>query len=308
MTNGKSKNKNEVRVRKARTPALNNELTAHDAMRAVMLECLLHLQSNVIGVMESAREEPVHQARVALRRIRSAQKAFAKIAPEQESKSINGDILWLAKLLGDVRDIDVFLIKTLPTFEADIAGSEPANFSRLKQSAEQRREVSRQKLRDALISPRFTNLQLQIVKSLARNEAVNSKSEQLIDFTRRSLRKRWRRVVELIALWDSLDRRQRHTLRKRAKKLRYAVEFFSSLYKTKSVKKFTLKLEQVQQDLGNLNDAVTTQALMKSFADDDVPVAQQSGIVIGWISKNANEAERDVEKSIVKLCDAKKFW
>lgn len=55
-----------------------------------------------------------------------------------------------------------------------------------------------------------------------------------------------------------LDARRRHKFRIQAKKLRYAAEFFSSLYASKRAAKrrerFLTALERLQDGLGDLND------------------------------------------------------
>jgi CHAD domain-containing protein len=55
-----------------------------------------------------------------------------------------------------------------------------------------------------------------------------------------------------------LDARSRHKLRIQAKKLRYATEFFASLYASKRAlkrrHKFLSTLERLQDGLGDLND------------------------------------------------------
>jgi CHAD domain-containing protein len=57
----------------------------------------------------------------------------------------------------------------------------------------------------------------------------------------------------------------RHALRKDAKKLRYAAEFFGSLYSRGGKKKrrrFMKALERLQGHLGKLNDRAVEQALL----------------------------------------------
>ncbi|MCQ4189841.1 CHAD domain-containing protein, partial [Methylocystis suflitae] len=75
---------------------------------------------------------------------------------------------------------------------------------------------------------------------------------------------------------------QRHELRKELKKLRYAVEFFCSLYPEKRIDPFLKRLKKLQNVFGDLNDAATLKAL---FTRTDVPGAEDPSIqrAIGWM-------------------------
>ncbi len=61
----------------------------------------------------------------------------------------------------------------------------------------------------------------------------------------------------------------RHELRKDAKKLRYAAEFFASLFERKGekrrYKRFVKALQSVQDQLGSLNDLATAPAVLEKL-------------------------------------------
>ena len=66
---------------KAKAAAINDEMTPVSAFRSIALGCLEHFQRNEKGLFDSTDPEFVHQARVALRRLRSAMKLFAPVLP-----------------------------------------------------------------------------------------------------------------------------------------------------------------------------------------------------------------------------------
>src|ERR1700757_1198724 len=72
------------------------------------------------------------------------------------------------------------------------------------------------------------------------------------------LRRRWRKVRKQGKSLVELDASKRHRLRIQTKKLRYAAEFFASLFPAKRVRKhrkrFLSALERLQDGLGDLND------------------------------------------------------
>ncbi|MGO7092975.1 CHAD domain-containing protein, partial [Rhizobium leguminosarum] len=55
--------------------------------------------------------EALHQARVALRRLRSAFSLFKPLLMGDEPKRIQEELRWLAGVLGEARNLDVLLMK-----------------------------------------------------------------------------------------------------------------------------------------------------------------------------------------------------
>lgn len=51
--------------------------------------------------------EPVHDVRVAIRRLRSTLRVFAAVLDDPAATGLDGDLAWFAGLLGDVRDCQV---------------------------------------------------------------------------------------------------------------------------------------------------------------------------------------------------------
>jgi CHAD domain-containing protein len=102
---------------------------------------------------------------------------------------------------------------------------------------------------------------------------------------------------------DTADAAHRHRLRIAAKKLRYAVEFFRSLFGHKSARRYAAALAQLQDVLGKLNDCATARRLLEA-----VPPGRNAGaaagahaLVIAWIAMQEQHA-------LVALDPACKAW
>jgi len=54
-------------------------------------------------------EDPIHDTRVAIRRLRSTLRVFGKLFDESASGDLDNELTWYAALLGDVRDCQVQL-------------------------------------------------------------------------------------------------------------------------------------------------------------------------------------------------------
>lgn len=91
---------------------------------------------------------------------------------------------------------------------------------------------------------------------------------------------RWHRQVRRDArAFGDLDDAARHRLRKRVKRLRYALEFTQSLYGAKKVARQLRVLAEVQDRLGALNDAGVAIAAFRAAPDADASVA----FALGWL-------------------------
>src|SRR5262245_3817776 len=58
--------------------------------------------------------DPIHDARVALRRLAALLRAFSPYLPPQRVAHLKREIQWLRRELGPARDLDVFIHETIP--------------------------------------------------------------------------------------------------------------------------------------------------------------------------------------------------
>lgn len=241
---------------KALPVATEAGMPAVAAFRLIALACLYHLQSNEKGVCQSSDPEFVHQARVAIRRLRSAIRLWEPLLPA--SFVTRFDPIWreLAIRLGDTRNWDVFLTETLPVMaEAFPDGSE---IHRLSRHALKCNEKSRALTRKALRSAHYSCLLIDFLAAVV--ALPEADGVQLDDFAPRCLSKRAKRVRERAA--DALESGDtaRHRLRVAFKQLRYAVEFFTPILEAPLLANYHQSASCLQELLGRLNDlAVATQ-------------------------------------------------
>ena len=99
---------------------------------------------------------------------------------------------------------------------------------------------------------------------------------------------------------------ERHRLRIRAKRLRYATEFFAATFPGKTSdkrrKKSLAALEDIQDSLGALNDIATRKALLATGEKDTQLRAPGAD--------SAEEAVRlkEAERAYERFAKAKAFW
>jgi triphosphatase len=107
---------------KALVSPVINEMSPVEAFRAIALSCLMQLQGNEAGAIAGNDPEFVHQARVAIRRLRSAFNLFAPVLNPRFVEVYSPRWLKLARGLGSARDWDVFLTETLAPLEEAFPG------------------------------------------------------------------------------------------------------------------------------------------------------------------------------------------
>lgn len=291
---------------KAQLPTLSAKMSPYQALHAVVQEALRHLLANTPGILDGNDMECVHQARVALRRLRSIQKAFAAIVPDGNWLNIMEEVQWLATQLGLVRDLDVFLTETLPSIEATLVSD--VDFAPLRNAMLTRREHYRHEARAALTSARYGTFLLHLLDWLNQPAPAVKKPPKLRSFAHRSLDRRWRPVNRLARKWVELDQEQRHDLRKRAKKLRYASEFFSPLFPHKQVMRYLKRLQELQEILGEMNDSVAAQLLLAQFVREDATLEHAAGLVAGWLAHGAHLSEARLARALKRLENTEAFW
>ena len=102
----------------------------------------------------------------------------------------------------------------------------------------------------------------------------------------------------------------RHAARIAAKRVRYATEFFASLYPPKRVKRYVAALEDIQDTLGQLNDLATAERLLADAATGPGAALDPRtvGIVTGWCAATMSYGLAGLDKDWKRFKSAKEYW
>ena len=273
-----------LRPVKASPSPLDKAMSPLEAFRAIALACVLHLQRNEAGAIAGNDPEFVHQARVAIRRLRSAFRLFAPaLSPEFITIYVPR---WksLAGVLGDARDWDVFLDETLAPLEEAFPGD--ADLAILRKKGEAAKVKAQLSAGSALSQAEYNRLMLAFSAALLRNEgptiapAVGKSVRRLRGFARGGVGKRGGGGSELGRDDGKMNAERGHELRIAFKKLRYALDFFAPLFPGKRLAAYQASLAAIQDLLGTLNDQVTAARLIKELH----PKGEPRPLTKGWIA------------------------
>lgn len=289
-------------VVKASAANLHAGMSPMEAARAALSEGLGALQGNEEGVLATSDPEYVHEMRSSLRRMRSTLRVLRPKLRRGLEDSVRKDIRWLAKVMGEARDWDVLATQTLPGL-LQAHGESPGGDG-LASAVQAQRESKRAALRTALRSPRYARFILTLARWLAQPAVAAEGGSKLADVASRALRKRRRLFVASAQRLSQRDPAQRHRLRIEAKRMRYAVEGFASLFPGKRVRAFLDPLTALQRGLGDANDAAVAGQLIEKLgvAPDLREFAR------GWLEARIQAATADLACDLERLCEAKRFW
>ncbi len=260
---------------KAKVAPIHAQMAPVEAFRQIALGCLEHFQRNETGLQENSNPEFIHQARVALRRLRSAIKLFSPVLPAEFVNAYGQTWQTLASALGEARNWDVFLEETLPP----IASAFPNHkeIRRLRNEAGRRARGARRSIARLLACEEYPRLLIEFTAAVY--TLGDTLPGELQPFAEQQLRKRARSARRLARQHASLNSLERHRMRICFKKLRYALEFFSPLISTKRLAPYLAALSQLQDELGLINDHVTAETLLR-----DASGKQATGAIHGWIA------------------------
>ena len=241
--------------------------------------------------------EHVHQLRVAQRRLKTAIKLFPEWIDDTWTTQVAPDLKWFGDLLGDARDWDVFTETTLVAYAAADDPEHKDAWKPTQSAADSKRIAARQRLQDAMNSPRYALLALSFVEWFSALEAPPHQADQtLAAYAQKRITKQYRKIERAPEL-TTLDAPTRHKVRIHAKRLRYALEFFRSLLTRKTRKQVEEALGNLQSVLGEGNDAaVAAQRLADLEEAGEFQKGLAKGFAVNAQRMSAMEGERILRK------------
>ncbi|USI74118.1 CYTH and CHAD domain-containing protein [Sphingomonas morindae] len=266
---------------------------AREAFAAVAAACIRHFRLNETLLMAGGGAPALHQARVALRRLRSAFSLFKPLfADDATALRLKEDLKAMAAALGTVRNLDVLIARLGPT--------PPPALTTARQAALE--AALRQ-----LASPEARATLLDLAQWLAlgawRTAPANPEraGQDAARFAAAVLERRRKRLKKQGAHLAALDDEARHQVRIEGKKLRYAAEFFGGLFGGKKarrrLKAFLAAIEALQEELGELNDLATAPTV---YADLGLPLPAEAPDRAAILAR--------AEAAYDDLIDVKRFW
>lgn len=254
----------------AATPRLSPKTAAIQVMQSILIENWSQFESNLTRIRQASDSEVLHQARVGWRRFNSTLKFFKPLLPDL-SPVPPTSLRPLRDLMGQVRDVDVALKVTLPTWGDLYARGHPARqvqWRAMIRELQLRREQCHLAIDSASRQPEIqAGLQDVSIWIETLECRVHSKVGRLS-------KREWRMWIE--RRFKRLNRRLEHRCRRDqpksqhkarilAKQLRYEVEILHSLLPKRWVHQALKKARTLQTDIGLQRDRWTAHQLVDSL-------------------------------------------
>jgi len=236
--------------------------TVADAARKAIAFGVEALLSNQTAA-ESGEAEPLHQLRVATRRLRASIELFSSVIYAAQLKFFRRDLPWLGTQAGAARECDVtsaLIAARAAKIDPDLKGA----IAPMLAALDERRKSEHARLYESLESKRYRNLIAKLsrpaIKKVGADRRLGIVAAQLVRPASRGAS----RLGEKLA-YDA-PTPVFHKLRVRIKRLRYELEMIAPLG-AKRHRKTLARLEELQEMLGLYHDTTVATAWLLSYAE-----------------------------------------
>ncbi len=265
---------------KGSRPHLHADMPCRQAFREIGRTCLHDFHLNVPAMANFGEIEGVHQGRIAIRRLRAAMTFFKPMIFGGSYRRLNGELKWLAGLLGAGRDLDV-LQPQLP--HGTGTGTANSWETEVSNRIEGRRLLARRAAMESLESERgrrlFVDLLAWIESGAWQRQPSRKTEKSIFAFARVRLKKRLLKLVTQAEDLANLDAGALHEVRKEAKNLRYMAEFFSALRGVANhqehYKEMLACCEKLQDAIGVIRDEEARTEFMRNEGPPDMGVGDR---------------------------------
>jgi CHAD domain-containing protein len=273
--------------------------------------------------MLAGKPEALHQMRIGLRRLRTAISIFKDVVADSQQEHIKTELKWITRELAPARELDVLNGEVIGSLRDVVPDNRDRAEARTELEA--RRQQAYDDASRAVRSQRFAHAVLDTAEwieigawtstedpmlRLRRERSIEWHAATELARRRKKIRKRGQHLRKL-------DDEQRHRLRIRAKKLRYGIEFFASMFlgKTNEERREAAlaALKDLQTGLGGLNDIATREKLMSEMGNvsgkknaSRVPFV--AGVIYGSQQAQTDDLLRAAEKAHEEFSSVKAFW
>jgi CHAD domain-containing protein len=223
-----------------------------------LLKLLSVFENQIDGVIKSDDIEYVHKTRVTSRRLRAALPLFKECLPRKKFTEWLCEIKKVTRLLGDARDLDVQIVFVEQYMNKLDSAAEKAGVALLLNAHKDHRKSIQPTIICGLEKLKSTD----VLENLGKLCEKTNTERSNLDFDPQKVleKSHWHisfKLDDFLALenWVHLENEvlKHHEMRIHAKKLRYTMESFASLYKNNLAEEIET-IKAFQDVLGEMHD------------------------------------------------------
>jgi triphosphatase len=232
---------------------IDTSMSAGEVAFAILRRHFATMLAHEPGVRLGEDPEELHDMRVATRRLRSALKLYKDSLPRRAER-YERDLRFFGRALGDVRDLDVHIERLGAEVQQEVVTA-----------LEERRVEARRRMLQALDSNRHERFIASFSGTLRRGRSP-APTGPILEVAPGLVRRRYKKVRKDVgALGEDSPPEDFHDLRKKGRRLRYAVEPLQGIY-GKPAEKMVKLLKNVQDELGVKQDLIVAAQSMEELA------------------------------------------
>ena len=247
---------------------IDTTLSCGEVAFAILRRHFAEMLAHEPGVRLGEDPEELHDMRVATRRLRAALKHYSDFLPKRAER-YERDLRWVGGALGEVRDLDMHLQRL-----SEESSTNGEVLEEVVALLRERRVEARRRMLKALDSNRYERLIASFSGTLRRGRSPTP-TEPILEAAPDLIRDRYKKVRKAAnKLSEYSPPEHFHDLRKKGKRLRYALEPLQEIY-GKPAQKMVKLLKKTQDDLGDHQDLIVAAGLMEHLgvAGDRPPQA-----------------------------------
>lgn len=246
---------------------LEPETPLHSVMTDIYLHLTDVMKQNTDGIIKDIDIEFLHDFRVSVRRTRSAMSLIRGVYNKELEKEFRARFRELGGLTGMARDMDVWLDR-MDEYEAMLPGWLAGGMEELAVHFRETRSAEYKKLSAYLNSGDFDRLMDDWEKTLKNKKNISRKGRKdVLTAAKKSIRECFAEIEKQAApLTQDSHSDAVHEIRIAFKKIRYLLEFFSSLFDAKKTAPMLKDMKVLQDSLGDHNDYYVQQLMLEDLA------------------------------------------
>ena len=278
---------------------LEPDMCSDEATKTILRFLLRIIKINGKYIAKDLDTEFLHDFRVAVRRTRVALSQIKRVFPEDTTMIFQRDFAILSKLSNELRDLDVYLLKE-NIYEQMLPDNLRDAIKSLFLFLKTRRSKVFEEVKNGLHSHEYVEIlrkwEAFLYQPCEHSPSAPNAEVPVFELARKRIHRKYTGILKTGAeiLEESSDGRL-HTLRIECKKLRYLMEFFSSLYSSEKISTLIKELKTLQDHLGNFNDLCIQRDYLRKIADELPITGQQDRSTILAIGSLIGSLEEQIQ-------------
>lgn len=284
---------------------LGAQMSTSEAFRDIANEILRCWQANALGALLEDSPDFIHQLRVSLRRLRTLLRLFEDLLPPIFAERWQGELAALADAAGRTRDLDVLRTSLM---QPAMGAARTPDFTPLENALLARRKLAHLGTFTILATPPSRLLLLEFARTLHTLPGLTT-DLPLPCFVCQHLHKLHKAAGKrLRTARDTGRHADLHRLRIALKRLRYAVEFFSSLYEGEALTHWRAQMGSLQDMLGHINDVDTGLAALRTWQKEDAALTAPVEYLAHFHGKHADKLADEAIEQASTLLALRRPW